>query len=105
MGKLFKTSGLVAVLLLVLTGCGAQAVYNVQNAPIEAKKGTSLDKVYDAIKRAGYKRGWRVSKVSPGVAKAYIDVRAKHQATVMITYNENTYSIEYKNSNNKKIIL
>ena len=102
MKKILKLSGLVGVLLFVLSGCGAALVYNVQNAPIQLKQGTSVDKVYKAIKQAGHMRGWRVSKVSPGVAKAFIDVRGKHQATVLITYNKSEYSIEYQDSANLK---
>jgi len=100
--KLLKTSGLVGVLLFVLTGCGAVSVYNVQNAPITNKDGISLDKIYNSIKLAAYKRGWRVTQIKPGIAKAFIDVRGKHQATVEITYNTKEYSIKYLSSSNLK---
>jgi len=102
MKKLLKISGLVGVLLFVLTGCGAAAVYNVQNSPVEVKKGTSQDTIYKAIKQAGYKKGWRISKVKPGVAKAFINVRGKHQANALIEYNSESYSINYQSSSNLK---
>ena len=102
MKNILKISGLVGVLLLVLTGCGVSSVYNVQNASIEVKKGTSADKIYKAIKEAGYKKGWRITKIKPGMAKGYINVRGKHQATVIIDYTDTNYSINYKSSANLK---
>ena len=102
MKNVIKIISLVLLSTLLFTACGGVNVYNIKKAPVEVKKSTTLNDVYKAIKRAGYKRGWRVTKVKDGLAKAYIDVRAKHQATVMIKYDLKSYSIEYKSSNNLK---
>ncbi len=104
MKNLFKVSGLVGVLLLVLTGCGGAKIYNVQNSPVELEHNVKADEnsIYKAIKRAGYKRGWRVTKLKPGKAKAFINVRGKHQATAIIDYNMKEYSITYKSSKGLK---
>ena len=100
--NLLKTSIIAGILLFVFTGCGAQKVLNIQKAPLSINKEISIKKMYKAIKNAGYRRGWQISKVSPGVAKAYINVRGRHQATVLITYSHNEYSINYKDSEHLK---
>jgi hypothetical protein len=88
--------------MFALTGCGGVSVYNVQSAPIEATKNVTQDKVYKAIKNAGHQRGWRVSKIKPGLAKAYINVRGKHEATVEIPYSAKEFSINYLSSSHLK---
>jgi hypothetical protein len=96
-----KIIGLSAIILAVLfmSGCRSGAVYNIVDAPIEAAKNTSDDKVYKAIKKAGFNLGWIIKKVKPGVATAQINLRS-HMALVQIKYNKNSYSITYKNSLN-----
>ena len=101
MKNLLKISGLVGVLLFVLTGCGAAAVYNIQNNPVVVKKSTTNDNVYSAIKKAGLSLGWIVSKVKDGEAIAKINLRT-HQAIVKIVYNKKDYSITYESSINLK---
>jgi hypothetical protein len=102
MKYLLKTIAITSILLLVFAGCRATSIYNVQNAPVTVKQGATMQSVFIAIKRGGYKRGWQVTKIKDGLAKAYIDVRGKHQATVMIKYDLKTYSITYESSNNLK---
>ncbi len=101
MKKLFKISGLVGIVLLVLTGCGAASVYNIQNNPVEVKQSSTNDDIYKAIKRAGVSLGWIITKVKDGEAKATINLRT-HQAVVRIDYNKTEYSITYLNSINLK---
>ena len=101
MKNLLKISGLVGVLLFVLTGCGAAVVYNIQNNPVVVKKSTTNDNVYSAIKKAGLSLGWIVSKVKDGEAIAKINLRT-HQAIVKIVYNKKDYSITYESSINLK---
>ncbi|MEA3498267.1 MAG: hypothetical protein U9R16_04325 [Campylobacterota bacterium] len=101
MKNLLKISGLVGVLLFVLTGCGAAAVYNVQNNQVTVKESASSNDVYTAIKRAGVSLGWIVTKVKDGEAKATINLRT-HRAIVRIDYTKTSYSINYENSINLK---
>jgi len=99
MKKIFKFSGLIGVLLLVLTGCGTANIYNVQNNPVTIKSGTSSNAIYKAIQKAGASKGWIITKKSEGVAKAKINLRT-HQAIVEINYNNVGYSIKYVSSIN-----
>lgn len=99
MKKLLKVSGLVGVLLLLLTGCGVAPIYNVQNSAIQVKSNTTNNDVYHAIKKAGISLGWIISKVKDGEAKAVLNIRT-HQAIVKIVYNNKNYSIIYVSSVN-----
>lgn len=84
---------------LVLTGCRTANVYNVEKQPINAK--ISMDSIYSAIKRAGYSKGWVVTKVKSGLAQAKLVLRT-HVAIVEIPYTANSFSIQYKDSQNLK---
>lgn len=95
MKKIFKLSAMIILAMVVLTGCRTANVYNVNNAPLQNK--LSSEKVYDAIKMAGYKKGWIITKVKPGLAMGKISLRT-HQAMVEIPYTAKSFSIVYKNS-------
>lgn len=99
MKRLLKMSGLIAVFIIVLTGCGKQPIYNVQKVPVALKQGTSSDAVYKAIKVAGASKGWIITKTSEGIAKGQLNIR-KHQAVVTIAYDATGYSIVYASSIN-----
>lgn len=97
MNKVLKYSAVALLGLFVLTGCRTSTVYNVENDPIKVK--VSQDKIYEAIRDAGYSKGWKVTKVKPGLAQAKINLR-KHMAIVEIPYTKDSFSIKYKNSLN-----
>lgn len=97
MKTLLKSLFILVVVGLVLSGCRTSAVYNVEKSSIAAK--TTEDKVFEAIKRAGYAKGWIITKVKPGLAEGKIALR-KHMATVEIPYSSKSFSIVYKNSMN-----
>ncbi|WP_419770777.1 MAG: hypothetical protein ACNI3C_03050 [Candidatus Marinarcus sp.] len=99
MKTLLKSLGALVLVGLVLTGCRVASIYNVQKDPISVK--LSDDKIFNAIKRAGYSKGWIVTKVKPGLAEAKITLR-EHFAVVDIAYTEKDFSITYKNSMNLK---
>ncbi|RYA23194.1 hypothetical protein [Malaciobacter marinus] len=101
MKNIFKVAGILALALLVLSGCRTATIYNVKNTPVELNKKVSEDKMYKAIKVAGLGLGWRVSKIKPGLAKAQLNIR-NHMAQVEIPYNSKEFSIIYKNSLNLK---
>lgn len=96
MKKLVGLSAIILVLLF-MSGCRSGTVMNVVNAPVEVAKETSDDKIYNAIKNAGLSLGWIVKKSEPGIATAQLNLR-KHMALVEIKYDNNNYSINYKNS-------
>jgi hypothetical protein len=99
MKKFLKISGLVTLLLLVVTGCGSQLIMNLQNNPVEVKKGTTSDEIYKAIRIATLSKGWKIKKISEGVAQATLNLRT-HQAVVRINYDDKSYSINYVSSIN-----
>ncbi len=97
MKKILKL-GVIALLgLFVLTGCRTSAVYNVDNNPVSVN--VSSEKVYNAIKKAGYEKGWMINKERDGLAKGKINLR-NHQAVVKIPYSSKNFSIIYDKSSN-----
>ncbi|MCF6255601.1 MAG: hypothetical protein L3J98_07015 [Gammaproteobacteria bacterium] len=91
---------IISVFLILVTGCrGTVPVYNIENSPVAAvsDQDVSLDKVGEAIKRAGVKRGWIMKQDGEGHIVGILSVR-KHVAKVDITYDAKSYSINYKDS-------
>jgi len=88
----------VSTLVLLVSGCGTQPVYNVADAPIAASKpNPSLDDVGKAIQRAGVALGWQMKETKPGHMLGTLYLR-KHVAVVDINYSVKSYSIQYKDS-------
>lgn len=87
----------IAVLLLV--GCRTGGIYSVQGAPIGGSKVVAMQDVELAIRRAGASLGWQIVPRAPGRAEGVIVLR-NHRAVVDITYDTQTYSIQYKDSSN-----
>lgn len=93
----------VAVVAVVfLTACIVEEpIQNVNDAPIPTKSGDHLttSDVADAIRSGCMDKGWRPEKVAPGHMVATLlhgDIMAK----VDIYYDNNSYSIKYKDSRN-----
>lgn len=99
MKNIIKVSAIIALLGLVFIGCRSMAVYNVNNSPIMAK--VSKDKIFTAIKKAGYSKGWVITKIEEGLAEGKINLRT-HEAIILIPYTSKSFSIKYKNSINLK---
>lgn len=97
MKRVLKLGAITLVGLFILTGCRTSAVYNVNNDPIEVK--VSGDSIYNAIKQAGYSKGWIISKIRPGLAQGKLLLR-DHVAIVEIPYTNKEFSIIYKDSTN-----
>ncbi|MFO7818095.1 MAG: hypothetical protein R6V39_10515 [Desulfovibrionales bacterium] len=93
----------VAVVAMVfLTACVVEApIENVNDAPIPTKSGDHLttSDVADAIRSGCMDKGWRPEKVGPGHIVATLD-HGKLMAKVDIYYDNNSYSIKYKDSRN-----
>lgn len=99
MKNLLKSSVFVLVSSLVLTGCGLAPVYNVPTTKLDKRH--SKGQVYTAIKDAGKSLGWKITRLSSGVAQGKIILRT-HLAVVRIQYNASSYSIKYVRSENLK---
>jgi hypothetical protein len=93
---------LVSALVLLVSACATQPVYNVANAPVAASKpNPSLDEVGKAIQRAGVALGWQMKESKPGHMLATLYLRT-HVAVVDINYSVKSYSIQYKDSTDLK---
>ncbi len=89
-----------AILILAATVANARTeIVNIEEAPIP--EGLSLAQVEDALASGMVKRGWIPKVIAPGHLEARLLVRS-HTATVDIEFDESTYSITYKDSDNLK---
>ena len=97
MKNIFKLVTL-SLLILTFTGCARTLpIHNVESQSVNYE--LSIDQIEKAILQAGIDKGWMMNVVEPGEIEAYVLVR-HHKAEVNITYNEKTYSITYKDSEN-----
>ncbi len=94
---------LAATAILFITGCRTVPVRNIENAPIvpRSQAHPDMQKIGDAIIKAGTGLGWRMSKNEDGVIVGKLYVRT-HMAGVKIIYNHKNYNILYDNSINLK---
>ena len=86
--------------MVVISGCLAP-LKNVTESAITtgSEKSASITKLGEAVIRAGGALGWRMQRIKPGHIVGTLFLRS-HMAAVDITFNEDTYSIMYKNSSN-----
>ena len=96
MKSIFKYIG-TALFVLILTGCGGAAIYNIDNSNTIASK-TSMKQVETAIKKGALRKNWSVKKEKEGLLTATVNVRGRHIAVVSISYNTKGYKIDYKDS-------
>ena len=92
---------LLVSLAVLITGCRANPVREIIDAPVTASGKYTMADVGKIIKQAGQGLGWGMREVKPGHIVGTIYVR-KHMAKVDIKYNKKTYSITYKDSANLK---
>ena len=89
---------------IVFSGCvwlsGNRApVYNISDAPLN-HTGT-IEQVGERIRRAAQMQGWDVQEVRPQVI--YVTKRSgSHSATAAISYDNASFSIELRSSDNLK---
>ncbi|MGH8751790.1 MAG: hypothetical protein ACREUV_08805 [Burkholderiales bacterium] len=100
--KTIKSGSIIAVAVLLVAAC-ATPVLTISNAPVQTGSGqkTSLDQVGKAITAAGATLGWKMQTVRPGNIVGTLALRS-HIAVVDVTYNTQSYSINYKDSTNLK---
>jgi hypothetical protein len=93
----FFTKITAAILsILIIVGCSQQKPMLTLNSE-RVPQGLSLAKVEKAITSAGILKGWKMTPIAPGVIQADLALRT-HTAQVKITYNTNSYAINYVNS-------
>jgi hypothetical protein len=90
---------IASALVLVSVGCRTVPIYTVDNSPIDMDSKHSLKQVKKAIITAGATLGWKMKSTEKGHLVGTLLLR-KHVATVDITFNEKSYSIKYKDSQN-----
>jgi len=80
----------------LLTACrGLLPVYNVANKTVVVS-GTTMR---EAIIKGSTRKGWSVREVEDGLMEATLMIR-RHMVKVAIPYTENSYSIQYDDSEN-----
>ncbi len=84
-------------IMLLFQGCGGTKVLNVKNEPVRK---ISIIKLEQAIQAGASRKGWTTKILRTGVIEATINKSNKLIAKVKITYNNNSYSIDYLDSKN-----
>mgnify|MGYP001809866184 CR=1 FL=1 len=87
----------------MLTGCNrVQPIYNVQDRPVQTSgQRLSLDDMEHRIITAAQDRKWIVDRLAPGKLRATLRWR-DHAAVVLITFDQDDYSIMNDQSQNLK---
>lgn len=89
-------------ILLLLASCTTNPVLNVNSEPLPTTETRyDLDDVKRAIIQAAVSLGWKTKVVSSEQIVATLDIR-RHMAQVEISYDTQTYSINYRDSANLK---
>lgn len=97
MKMIFKVVALIFLPLALIACERYEQLRNIDNQPIVYNM--PLHDVETAILKAGVETGWVMTVEKPGVINALLNIRI-HRATVSITFNEKTYSIDYIDSMN-----
>jgi 1-acyl-sn-glycerol-3-phosphate acyltransferase len=97
--QLFAVCFLICAVLAV-TGCRKSVPIVNHSSPIPLVQNVSDKQIAEAIIRAGAKTGWEITPTKDKTLFGTLHVRGKHRADVIISYNEKTYSITYKDSDN-----
>ena len=95
--------GAILVTMRAIAGCRAAPIYNATDlafAQPAAQASLTLEDYKKAIIRAGAKRNWTFEEAAPGHLIGNVAVRAKHFATVDVTFDTEKFSITYNASRN-----
>ncbi|MEJ0058905.1 MAG: hypothetical protein WDM79_04640 [Terricaulis sp.] len=87
----------VVLSALAMTGCTTAKYLRITDAPIGSD--VPDDQIAAKIERALSNKGWQVGARRPGAIDAFVVIR-EHRAEVTITYDNDSYSIEYLGSQN-----
>ena len=100
---MLRKIALAAVLALpLMANAGYVAIQNFEHNTLTTLTGEPATEaqVREAIVRGSAKRGWVLKEEGPGKFTAFIDVRGKHQLTMMIIYGPSEFSLSYVGSVN-----
>ena len=97
-----KSLGVIFLILttLLFSGCRTAPVYNISDAAFP-EQNTKQEDIARAIVTAGGSLGWVMKKKEPGHIVGTLHLR-DHVAVVDINYDNEKYSITYKDSTNLK---
>ncbi len=101
MNKTALKLALPALALSLIVGCRSGLVYNVDDTAIMTYGDStpSMQQVERAIVSAATSLGWNVKREGEGKILAVLQVR-DHRAVTEITYDADSFSINYKDSIN-----
>lgn len=91
-------SGALLLFVSLSLACKTAPVHDVHQANVPP--GFSIAEVGEIIEAAASRRGWSVVRESPGHMIASIVVRGRHMASVDITFDQQAFSIRYRDSEN-----
>lgn len=93
----------LTIIFCLLIGCRTNPVYNVSKLPINAHPEIEITyaEIERAIVRIATSLGWSIKRVAQGELIAILKLRT-HKAIASITFDDSTFSISYKESQNLK---
>lgn len=94
----------IAIAMCFATSCRKAYIQNINNEPIpyvSPEKKLSQEQIEKAIVVGGSRLGWSIVKAKPNLMVGTLNIR-KHQVQVDITYTDESYSINYRDSTNMK---
>lgn len=95
-----RTFLLAVIASVLLTACTSHPLMNIQDKSVPNRldgSAQTTETVKKGIIAGCVDKGWTCREVSPGLIEASINVR-KHRAVADITYDSDSYSIAYKDS-------
>lgn len=95
---------LACLVVGALAACNTRPMVNVQNEPVPtavAGAPMTLAAVEQAIRAGAQRAGWVTQVIKPGLIEASVTARS-HKVVVSIPFNQQSYSIDYKDSENMK---
>lgn len=99
-----KNALLVCLVAGCLAACNTRPMVNVQNQTIPTSSAGSpmtLSLVEESIRAGAQRAGWTAHVLKPGLIEASVTARS-HRVVVNIPFDQKSYSIDYKDSDNMK---
>lgn len=95
---------LVCLIAGCLAACNTRPMVNVQNQTIPTSSAgapMTLSLVEESIRAGAQRAGWTTQVLRPGLIEATVTARS-HRVVVSIPFDQKSYSIDYKDSDNMK---
>jgi hypothetical protein len=93
-----RIGGVLLILVSLTLACRTAPIHDVNRSNVPP--GFSSDEVGKIIERAARRRGWSVVRQAPEHIVASIVVRGRHRASVDINFDQTTFSIRHRDSEN-----